>query len=484
MSTRWCGRVCLALALHSIVFADAQPATLHVLKIAAGPAGTEEKGVFVLTEERSAFNRSDDREVIVYFQWEGVPGPHKMVGVWRSPDGGLSSSSTIDYVAKDRRFGAYWRLPISPSVPLGTWSIEATVDGQPGGRFTFEVTDTKAAAVATKRALTQAELYERLTRIFVFLHRATAVGRDLDSAAGFTGSRGQIFTSMAAVDDVDHIRAILPGGTTHPVTALAGWHRIQGWAVLQGPGEGSGEPLPVAAPNATQVGDRCFSVEGTSAGARTLVDGSITGKGAAGSNAPLLATFVNGNGTPGAPVMNEYGELIGMVGGGTPGVTRLYDLLRLRAQLKGVPIVPLTLVRLRPDAPPAAMADLRAKGELILALSGDQHVQAGGFARAIAKGATVAPSEQRDDFSVRDKGFVVFVSWYPQERVRGMMRLRMLDADNRVVLESKPKKTDLRKQNLSLSAWEVPMLATAGSYRAEVMLDDKPMWRGFVQITP
>ena len=141
------------------------------------------------------------------------------------------------------------------------------------------------------------------------------------------------------------------------------------------------------------------------------------------------------SGTPGAPLLNEFGEMIGLVGAGTPGATRLHDLMRLRAQLKGIPIVPMSLVRFQPDGPIASLTDLRARSELMAALWGEQHVQAGGFAKAIAKGPVIAPSDQRDDFSVRDKTFVVFVTWNPQDRLRGQTRLRLHDADNRVVSE-------------------------------------------------
>jgi hypothetical protein len=45
-----------------------QPAVrVHVLKISSGPSGGQVNGTFVLTSERSIFNRTDDREVIVLF---------------------------------------------------------------------------------------------------------------------------------------------------------------------------------------------------------------------------------------------------------------------------------------------------------------------------------------------------------------------------------------------------------------------------------
>ena len=59
-----------------------------------------------------------------------------------------------------------------------------------------------------------------------------------------------------------------------------------------------------------------------------------------------MAIFLKGTGTPGAPVLNEYGEVIGIVGAtDVAGATRAGDVRRFRGQLKGAPIVPFNLVR-------------------------------------------------------------------------------------------------------------------------------------------
>jgi hypothetical protein len=172
------------------------------------------------TEERSIFSRSDDREVVVLFQWDGTAGPHKLVAHWRSPDGALSSTSAIDYVAQDRRFGAYWQLPLSPSMPTGTWTIEATVDGQPGGRFTFEVRDEKVVAPVVKRPLTEPALYEQLERLFVVLERSTTDGYPLDVGAGLRTGDGRIITAMAVLDGTDSITALSSSEPRRPVDAV------------------------------------------------------------------------------------------------------------------------------------------------------------------------------------------------------------------------------------------------------------------------
>jgi hypothetical protein len=196
-----------------------------------------------------------------------------------------------------------------------------------------------------------------------------------------------------------------------------------------------------------------------------------------------LATVVNGFGTPGAPVVNEYGELLGVVGA-SPGATRMGVLLRNRAELKGVPIVPFGLFLVQKDVAPTRIADLRSRGELIAALAGEQNVLSGGFAREIARTNTVAPSDQRDEFSATEKKMVAFVTWNTVEKLKGLAIIRVFDIDNRPIMETKPMKLSLGKGQMSLSSWELPISSLSGTYRADVMLDARPMWRGFVKITP
>jgi hypothetical protein len=260
-------------------------------------------------------------------------------------------------------------------------------------------------------------------------------------------------TALTAVDDTDQIRAIGADGIARPVTKLLAWDRHQDWAVLVSDAP-SADSLTVAAAEATKVGDRCFSMEGSAAGGRVLTEGSITGQDIRTAGARrLIVAFLNGSGTPGAPVVNEFGELIGIVGGsGVPGASRMIHIFRFRADLKGAPVVPFTAVRVRPDGQAATLNEARAQGDLVMTLTADEHVVSGGFARAINKGPVVAPADQREDFSLREQKFVVFVNWSPQERLKGQTLLRVFDADNRVVVESKPLKSDFRKGQPILSS--------------------------------
>jgi len=150
--------------------------------------------------------------VIVLFQWDGVAGPHRLVAQWRSPDNAATSVSAIDYVARAARFVAYWSLPLSATMQLGTWSIEATVDGMPAGRFTFEITDVTVASPQTKPLLTQAVLYERLSRGFVVLRRSSKAGRELDATSGFSPVPGLIYVSNRLESAATLGRVVRDGG--------------------------------------------------------------------------------------------------------------------------------------------------------------------------------------------------------------------------------------------------------------------------------
>ncbi len=396
--------VCLQTPLAAVqATTGVQPAPVHVLKISAGPAGKEADGAFVLSEERTIFGRDHDREAIVMFEWDGVPGPHKLVAQWRSPDGSLGSTSAIEYVAKSRRFGGYWRLPISPGMPVGTWSIETTVDGQPAGRFTIEIRGEPVVAALVKRPLAQADLYERLNKSFVVIERTGSRGRALDPAAGFVAGAGRIYTSLAAVDATEALHAVGADGKRYPLTSLQAWNRRQEWVVLAG-GPAAESSLPAAAAEAVKVGDRLFSMEGGAGGGRVLTDANLTGQNDSPAGRRLITTILNGSGTIGAPVANEYGEIVGIIGGaGVPGATRMMDILRSRAEMKGVSVVPLSLFRFNPDAPAEPLPAMFARGDLVLPLTGEEQIVSGGFAKMIAKSQTVQPSDQREQFSSEDK---------------------------------------------------------------------------------
>ncbi len=471
----------LLLGMLGVSSPPDQPAPIQVLKIAAGPDGSEKNGTFVFTEERAVFSRLTDSQIVVFFLWEGTPGPHKLVTEWKSPDGGLSSRSAVDYVAKDRRFGAYWPMAFTHSTPTGMWSIEATVDGQPAGRFTFDVRDEKVVAAIVKRPLTEGELYERLNRIFVVLERTTAGGRSLDRGAALRLQKGRLVTAMTALDETDVVWAVSPGEARRRLQSVLAWNRSQDWVVLADPQPGvDPEPIPVAEAPSLQIGVRCFSLEAHAAGSHLLIEGTVSGYSETGAVRRSIARFHTGTYMLGAPVLNEFGELMGLLGGGLP--SGMVGSLT-RAHFSGPTLVPINLGGDAPGGPAQTIADLQKKGDLLVPVTRAEHIVAGGFVHEIVHESSITPGDQRHQFSGADETFVVFVTWSPSIRLRGLVTLRLYNADNRLVILSEPKKQDYRKAQLYLSSWKLQVPRVPGLYRAEVLFDDMPVWRGFVMIT-
>jgi hypothetical protein len=187
-------------------------ATIRLVRVAAGPRGTESGGEFRFDEERTTFSRTTDTQVVVSFRWEGASGTHRMAARWRAPNGGVSISE-FEYQARQRLFGAYWSLPITPSSPVGTWTIEATVDGLPTGSLTFEISDNAVIPdSARRRPLAQSELFERVNSVFVTIERSTLRGGTIGRAAGFLFAPGRIATTLVAVDAADGLRLLMTAG--------------------------------------------------------------------------------------------------------------------------------------------------------------------------------------------------------------------------------------------------------------------------------
>ena len=455
---------------------------LHVLKITAGPAGSEANGTFLFAEERSSFNRTHDKEVIVMFQWEGVPGPHRLAAHWRSPDGSATSESTLQYVAKERRFGAYWRIAIIPTMAPGTWSIEATVDGQPGGRFSFEITDnTVVPGVVPKRPLLQQQLYDRLAQSYIVLTRTTTAGREVEPAGAVAGPAGQVFTAVKVLDESDRVQAVSAAGTKQELTDVVDLDRALGWAILDAPLGGIAE-LP-RAPEAPNVGDQCYSMHGDAAGVRVLLQGQVTGK-TQGTSGGLMVSFVNGAGTFGSPVVNEYGELIGLLGADPTPSRSFLRTTGGTVEFGNVPMIPIAAIAPRPGVAVSTLEARRKRGDLLEPLVGEAHVLSGGFATSISRGPLVGPENQRAEFSSADKELVVFVTWSPRDRLKGQTSFKVYNSANQLVTMSKPKKVDLRKNELVLSSWRIPVFQKPGTYRAEIHFQDKPAWRDYVRILP
>src|SRR5271156_2988697 len=117
----------------------------RVVRSISGSAGAQENGSYIIRDPRTIFHIPQDHRVIVYFEWEGPLGPHRFEGVWKSPDGKITSESDFDYEAKQARYGGYWDMLIAENTPTGLWTLQALVDGELTGTHTFQVVSGTSA---------------------------------------------------------------------------------------------------------------------------------------------------------------------------------------------------------------------------------------------------------------------------------------------------------------------------------------------------
>ena len=92
---------------------------VRMVRAVVGAKGEPRNGTYVMTDRRTTFYIPDDREVVVYFEWEGPQGRHHCEASVRGPNGEFTTMSSFDYNATQPRFGGYWKMPLSESTKPG-----------------------------------------------------------------------------------------------------------------------------------------------------------------------------------------------------------------------------------------------------------------------------------------------------------------------------------------------------------------------------
>src|SRR5882672_6659069 len=80
---------------------------VRMVRSVAGTKGETRGGNYVILDARTTFYVPDDRQVIVYFEWEAAKGTHHCEGSLKGPNGQLAVMSSFDYPATQTRFGDF-----------------------------------------------------------------------------------------------------------------------------------------------------------------------------------------------------------------------------------------------------------------------------------------------------------------------------------------------------------------------------------------
>ena len=478
----------------------------RVVRSISGSAGAQENGSYIIRDPRTIFHIPQDHRVIVYFEWEGPLGPHRFEGVWKSPDGKITSVSDFDYEAKQARYGGYWDMLIAENTPTGLWTVQALVDGELTGTHTFQVVsgtsagggaDAAAASAAPMRSpLAPAALYGKANASTVAIENRNEQGQLLNTGEGFFIGPGLVLTAFQVIDGASSLRIAAASGQAIDTKTVAAWNRRQDWAILQV--AGIEEPaFAIAKADSWGVGDRCFYLDAAGPGNRVIVATSIVGKNTFPRSGDRISLGTSPANTGiGTALLDEYGEVIGVTGGGlVPGVSTLESVRSgvpaslLLAGGLAVPAMATPMSQISvpaPGAKTATLAELIQTGQFVTPIVHREDILFGTMAREVRRGkdGLVDALQEKYEFSRRDGHAAVLLSLEPTRKQKVATTISIYDLDNKAVSQAAPdvSATPGGKLVFLSKALDIGKMET-GVYRLDVVMDGSPVWRTFFRIT-
>jgi S1-C subfamily serine protease len=470
--------------------AQARASQFRVIRIVCGSKGVSRGAEFEMQDTRTVFRVPEDHQIIVYFEWEGPPGTHHAVGTWRSPDGKAALTSDFDLTSAGTRYTGTWRLAIPESIAIGLWALEAQIDDQPAGTQTFEIARSETAAPAPPPMPSAAQIYQWAAAASVVVTSLDQDGEVISSGLGSFVDKGIVLTAFQLVDGASSVRVDLADGSRATVANLVAWNRRQDWAILKMDSR-SVEPLQRAKPNSWKVGDVCYVLASQGQGSRTIQTVNITGLQGTG---PSQRLTISVGGTIGAPLLDGYGHLIGILGGDLSGLgSRRMGTWALYMDAEGVAatfnqLTALPLASIPDEVTsqrPTTFADLAAQAVLIPPLVRNSQAANGTLCEDFQRlrGVAIEPVRPNRNFSRQSSVVALVVVWAPTEKVKGTQQLRIYDEDNHAVAQTPPSKLELQPRVTMFSAWKVSLGSLPpGIYRIDLLVDDQPQWREFFRI--
>src|SRR5712691_1459849 len=171
---------------------------VRMVRSVAGSRGETRGGNYVILDPRTTFYVPDDRQVIVYFEWEAPKGTHHCEGSVKGPSGQLAVMSSFDYPAAQTKFGGFWTMPLLENSSAGLWTFESRVDGESAGELRFEIVSARRPADATKEAAppTPAELYSHSVAAVALIEKLDEKGQPVGAGSGFFAGDDLLVTAF------------------------------------------------------------------------------------------------------------------------------------------------------------------------------------------------------------------------------------------------------------------------------------------------
>ena len=372
------------------------------------------------------------------------------------------------------------------------WTLEAHIDGENSGSHTFQVIAAeKPEGAAPQRHLLQtSEIYQKALSSMVLIEALSANGQRIGSGLGFTLEEGTIVTAFQVIDGAAQLRIVLPSGQQGTTDQVVAWNRLQDWALLKAD-TGSLSKLPRATEELA-VGDRCFSFEMAAGEARTIVEQQITGKSVhAEMGARLNLLQFASPAAMGSPVLNEYGEVVAILGGNTyPGLHRGSqgaDAAIVPGLYRGAMATPIAMVTPLPSSAVKSLAELAAAGQFVPPVQPRPELVYGmiGAHFEHGKSAFQASRQSKTDLSrAADRVCSVALEWNSRAKIKTQVLVALYDLENHLLAKSAPVKVNLGGGQYATTFVDFPLSALKpGYYRAEAQQENVPIWRAYFKVS-
>jgi len=467
---------------------QAAPPQFRVLRSVTGSKGTPHENDLTIEDPRSVFHVPEDKQVIVFFEWEGPLGLHHFVGTWRSPDGKAFSISDFQYVAQETHFRGYWTLTLPEFVPTGLWVLEAQIDGVPAGTQAFQLVGEKVAQPPPVPAAS--DVYQRGVAASVFVDSLDSDGEIINRASGFFAAPGRVITAFQSIDGASSVRVQLSDGSRVIVNQVLAWNRWEDWAVLKVDAPNI-SPLEFAKAGGFKVGEISYVFDVPKQNTRTIQNVQLTGvQSSAKSGQRISLSWYGSLRSIGSPVLDNYGRIIGAVSGGfIPGESnagRTRVVVSEGAEVSSMdPLVVTPLSQVPDGGGPATFAELSTRAVFIPPMAHLRYILSGSLCRSFkVMGPEIIAVDQSREFSRKQGTMSIAVSWIASAKIKTTEELHFYDVDNREVAQAKPRKLNLDPQNISSTGWKANIANMPnGIYRVDVIAGGKVHWRAFFTVT-
>lgn len=152
----------------------------RMIQASAGTKQVQRNGRVYFEDPRNEFRLGEDHKVVVEFQWVGPAGPHKLQGMWKDPSGQVVVVSSFDFAPNGSPFSAFFTLLVDDMAATGIWTIDATIDGQTAGSYSFQIVSAGATLSSRQPApripMTAADIYRQTESATVFIDKLDASG--------------------------------------------------------------------------------------------------------------------------------------------------------------------------------------------------------------------------------------------------------------------------------------------------------------------